>query len=86
MGSDVLLIIGIVLFVIMVIYKTEKYIRHKVIERKACRRVRSKCKGHYGLVQLEGNLTRWISGNSSKTTMVFWYDPKEEQKIFGDRI
>ena len=45
-----------------------------------------RCKGHYGLVQLEGNMTRPIPGDSTKTSMVFWYDPKEEQKIHSDRL
>ena len=78
--------IFIVLCIILITYKAIKYIRYKVIERKINMRGRRKCKGHYGLIQLEGNMTCPIPGDFSKTTMVFWYDPKEVQKIFSDKL
>ena len=73
----------IILCVILVMYKIIKNRLYKALNRT---RKASGRKGHYGLIQPEGNMTRPIPGDSTKTSMVFWYDPKEEQKIHSDRL
>ena len=80
-----LFLILAILYVILVAYKIIKNSRYKVLNHNRTSK-RYRRKGHYGLVQLEGNMTRPIPGDSTKTSMVFWYDRKEEQKIHSDRL